>query len=119
MDTSKRLSTLRSKMQAKNIDFCLVMEPDNQYYLSDFKAITYSRPIFTLIDHGRTELIIPALEEYHAAEEARIDHIHIYYEDYARPGRFRLKMLDGPGSFPGQNNWHRNGYYACFPFQAP
>lgn len=80
MNIKKRLETFRGFMSEKKIELSLIWEPDNQYYLSGFRAITYSRPIVTLIGHNQTELIVPGLEEVHAAEKANVDKLYVYYE---------------------------------------
>jgi Xaa-Pro dipeptidase len=80
LNIKKRLETFRGCMSEKQIDLSLIWEPDNQYYLSGFRAITYSRPIVTLISHEQTELIVPGLEEVHAAEKANVDKLYVYYE---------------------------------------
>lgn len=80
MSVKERLITFRNYMDEKQVKLSIIWEPDNQYYLSGFRAITYSRPIVTLISADSTELIIPGLEEVHAAEKARVDKTYIYYE---------------------------------------
>lgn len=80
MNIKKRLETFRCFMSEKQIELSVIWEPDNQYYLSGFRAITYSRPIVTLISHEGTELIVPGLEEVHAAEKAKVDKLYVYYE---------------------------------------
>jgi Xaa-Pro dipeptidase len=80
LNIKKRLETFRDFMSDKQIELSLIWEPDNQYYLSGFRAITYSRPIVTLISHEQTELIVPGLEEVHAAEKANVDKLYVYYE---------------------------------------
>ena len=67
-------------MESKNLEIALIFEPDNQYYISGFKAITYSRPIVTVLTKEKIELIVPGLEEEHANEVAKVDKIYIYYE---------------------------------------
>jgi len=80
MYRKKRIADLRKYMEAKGIEIGLIFEPDNQYYISGFKAITYSRPIVTVIKMDKVELIIPGLEELHAKQVAKVDKIHVYYE---------------------------------------
>jgi Xaa-Pro dipeptidase len=80
MDVSKRLLDLRSFMDDNRIDLSIIVQPDNQYYLCGFKAITYSRPVILTVSNDTANLIIPALEEEHAAEEARVNNAYIYYE---------------------------------------
>lgn len=96
MDTKRRLSDLRAFMDKQGIDLCIVMQPENQYYLSGFKAIIYSRPIVFIVEKLLTNLIIPALEKEHAAHEARVDKIFVYYEhpEKANEGTSYLHAID-------------------------
>lgn len=80
MFREKRIKELREYMNSNDIDISLIFEPDNQYYISGFKAITYSRPIVTVVKMDKIELIVPGLEEVHAKEVAKVDDIHVYYE---------------------------------------
>ncbi|MDD3840022.1 MAG: Xaa-Pro peptidase family protein [Clostridia bacterium] len=80
MDYQKRMSTIREYMKCKNISFCVVLNPDSLFYLSGFKAITYSRPIGLIINQDSTLLIVPALEEEHAKQDANVDNLYVYYE---------------------------------------
>nr|WP_263325291.1 Xaa-Pro peptidase family protein [Neobacillus sp. Marseille-Q6967] len=77
---NKRLDVFRKYMNENQVKHSLVWEPDNQYYLSGFRAISYSRPIVTLISEELIELIVPGLEEVHAGEKAKVDHLYVYYE---------------------------------------
>lgn len=70
-------------MDVNGISLSLIWNPDNQYYLSGFRAISYSRPIVTSVGQEVTDLIIPVLEELHAAEKAKVDKIHVYHEQLA------------------------------------
>ncbi|MGO0933956.1 aminopeptidase P family N-terminal domain-containing protein [Clostridioides difficile] len=49
MSNNMRLERLRKYMNEKSIEIALIFEPDNQFYISGFKAITYSRPIVTVV----------------------------------------------------------------------
>lgn len=80
MNINHRLNELRTFMSEQGIAACVISNPDHQYYLSSFKAILYSRPILFVLDEKSTSFIVPALEEVHAKEEAKIDHILTYYE---------------------------------------
>lgn len=80
MNYQARQDLLRKEMDDRQIAACLIWEPDNQYYLSGFRAIIYSRPIVTWITAEQTELIVPGLEKLHVKETASIDSIHVYYE---------------------------------------
>ncbi|QGT99732.1 cobalt dependent X-Pro dipeptidase [Candidatus Syntrophocurvum alkaliphilum] len=79
----KRLNDLRKRMSENGIDFLIIWDPDNQYYLSGFRAISYSRPIILLVYPDKTQYIIPALEEDHARENAKVDDFFVYHEKYS------------------------------------
>ena len=80
MVRENRVEKLREYMEKQNIDVSVVIDPLNQCYLTGFHTVIYSRPIITLVFHDSIEMIVPALEELHAKEEAEVDSIHIYYE---------------------------------------
>ncbi len=80
MSNNMRLERLRKYMNEKSIEIALIFEPDNQFYISGFKAITYSRPIVTVVTQDKIELIVPGLEELHAKEVAKVDNVYVYYE---------------------------------------
>ncbi|MDC7126360.1 MAG: aminopeptidase P family N-terminal domain-containing protein, partial [Spirochaetales bacterium] len=76
----RRLEALRSRMKAKGIELSIIWEPDNEYYLSGFRAISYTRPIVLLVYPDKTSYIIPALEEDHAKINAKVDEFFVYHE---------------------------------------
>lgn len=78
--TEKRLKIIRSYIDERKITKALILNPENQFYLIGFKAINYSCLIFLIIDLDSTFLIVPALEEEHAKNEANVDEIKVYYE---------------------------------------
>ncbi|SFQ15648.1 M24 family metallopeptidase [Salibacterium halotolerans] len=78
----ERLHALRSRMEKKHIQTVILWDPDNQYYFSGFKAISYSRPIVYWIYEQQTAYIIPELEDLHAEENAYTDSFHVYHERY-------------------------------------
>jgi Xaa-Pro dipeptidase len=73
-------------MEERGIALCLVSRPDDQHYLSGFKAIVYSRPIDLVITPEKVVLVVPALEEVHAREEAAVEELLVYYEHPERAG---------------------------------
>lgn len=80
MDATKRLSSIRTFMTDNALSMCIITDASNQYYISGFKALIYSRPIFLTIGSDQTSLVIPSLEENHASEQAEIDNLYIYFE---------------------------------------
>ncbi|MDN4605862.1 M24 family metallopeptidase [Sporosarcina highlanderae] len=89
MVVQKRIEDMRRYMDEIGVDLVIVWEPDNQFYLTGFRAISYSRPIVTLIDGKEIQLILPGLEEAHAAQMAKVDRTYVYYEQYG----FRDRVL--------------------------
>lgn len=80
METSHRIDELRRRMSEEGLDAVLVMNPDNQFYLSGFRVLIYSRPILYLVDENKTSIIVPGLEEAHAEHENAADDVLVYYE---------------------------------------
>jgi Xaa-Pro dipeptidase len=78
--TKQRLKEIRAFMDERKIGKALVLSPENLFYLTGFKTISYSRPIFLIVDLNSTCLIVPALEEEHAKAKANVDELRVYYE---------------------------------------
>lgn len=91
-----RLARLRRNMAEREIDAVLIVAPDNQFYLSGFKAVIYSRPILLLVNREHTSIIVPGLERDHAEGEKAADEILVYYEhpEMANHGTSHLEHLD-------------------------
>lgn len=83
-------------MEDRRIALCLITQPDDQYYLSGFKAIIYSRPIDLLVTPEAVALVVPALEEVHARDEAGVDELLVYYEhpEKAGGGKSHVEHVD-------------------------
>ena len=80
METQKRISTFKEYLSHKNISGAFILNPDHQFYLSGFKAISYSRPIVIYVNLQKSSMVVPGLEEVHANEVANVDEIYTYYE---------------------------------------
>lgn len=80
IDFSARISKLRKILNDQGLDAGVVMSPANIAYLSGFQALIYSRPIYLVVDANSTMLIVPGLEEEHAAHALGIDRVVVYYE---------------------------------------
>lgn len=76
----KRIRELRKYMNENELTAIVVVDPNNQYYLSGFKALIYSRPIYFVVTESETAYIVPSLEETHASEKADVNHVLSYYE---------------------------------------
>lgn len=86
MDSSHRIEAFRRFMEERDLALCVITAPDDQYYLSGFKAVVYSRPIHLVIAPEQISLIVPALEEEHARAEAAVEELLVYYEHPERAG---------------------------------
>lgn len=71
------LDGVLADVRSSGLDAFLVTTPANTYYISGFRAITYSRPIVVLVS-DQPVLIIPELEEAHARLSSTISTIRTY-----------------------------------------
>lgn len=88
IDFGARTDRLRRILERDGLDAAVLVSPANIAYLSGFQALIYSRPIYLVVTAGRTELVVPGLEEEHAAHAASIDQVTVYYEhpEKGQPG---------------------------------
>lgn len=115
MDTAHRLDKLREDMAEKGMDAALIVNPDNQFYLSGFKAVIYSRPILLLVNIESTSIIVPGLERDHAEGEKAADEILVYYEhpEMAERGTSHLDHLERLLGYYGSETTFGIEYESC------
>lgn len=77
---TKRREMMQKLMKEHDLTAILLTSPNNQYFVSGFKAIIYSRPIFYIYSQKESTFIVPGLEEDHAKHFAQVDRIITYYE---------------------------------------
>ena len=100
MDIARRVNQVRAHMEKEGIGLCVVTNDLNQFYLSGYKAIIYSRPILLAISMQEARLIVPGLEEDHAKAHYDPNFVDVYYEHPEKVDRggshlfFLKKMLD-------------------------
>ena len=96
MNTTHRIAELRRFMEEGGIALSLITNADNQFYVSGFRAVIYSRPIDYVLSTDKSMLIVPGLEEAHANREASVDEVLVYYEhpELADRGKTHLDHLD-------------------------
>lgn len=82
------LEGLREFIHKRGVFAVLVVRPENQWYLTGFRALLYSRPVLCVAGLARTCLIVPGLEEAHAREGANVDDLLVYYEHPKEGGSF-------------------------------
>lgn len=72
-----RVDNVMRAVREAGLDALVVLTPANTYYVSGFRAITYSRPVMVVLADEPT-LIIPELEYTHAQERSQISRIRTY-----------------------------------------
>ncbi len=72
-----RVEVVLRDVRDAGLDALLVSTPANTYYVSGFRAVTYSRPILVVVA-DRPVLIVPELELAHARQRSRIADIRSY-----------------------------------------
>lgn len=82
-EVSPQLESLRAAMAEQGAAAFLTLDPDQQTWLTGFRALSYSRPIVLVVDAERATLIVPEIEERHAGEGPGLDRVLAYAE---RPG---------------------------------
>lgn len=108
MDNQQRVAQFREQMKAADIGTSFIFNPDLQFYLTGFRALLYSRPIVLVIDHHKSFIIIPGLEEVHAREVAKIDELLVYYEHPNAPNN-KLSVIDYLNDFMEKMDHKRIG----------
>ena len=83
MSVLPQVEALRSKLREHGAAGFLTLDPDQQTWLTGFRALIYSRPIVLFVGLERSMLIVPELEARHARERARVNCVKCYNE---RPG---------------------------------
>lgn len=83
MTAPPQTEALRAALRQRGAVAFLTLDPDQQTWLTGFRALVYSRPIALVVGLERTMLIVPELEERHARAQAQVDCVKAYNE---RPG---------------------------------
>jgi len=74
---SDRLDAVRTAARQRGLRALLVSTPANTYYLTGFRALTYTRPVLLALTDDPV-LIIPELEAAHARQRSRVRDIRTY-----------------------------------------
>ena len=87
-ELSNRLERVRTKMKEQDLDYYVVSDPVNIYYLTNFAFYVHERPFILVIPiEGLPRMLIPLLEKGHFEERVRCDvDTMTYYEFPAREG---------------------------------
>jgi len=72
-----RLASVYASVRERGLRALLVSTPANTYYLSGFRAVTYSRPVLLVLAEDPV-LVVPELEAAHARARARVPEVRIY-----------------------------------------
>lgn len=74
---SDRLQAVFGVARQRGLHALLVSTPANTYYLTGFRAVTYTRPIVLVLTEAPV-LVIPELESTHAQTRSRVEDIRTY-----------------------------------------
>jgi Xaa-Pro dipeptidase len=72
-----RLETVYRSVRDAGLEALVVSTPANTYYLTGFRAVTYSRPVVVVLTASPV-LVIPELEAAHAQARSRVREIRAY-----------------------------------------
>lgn len=81
--TLPQVDALRAALRERGAAAFLTLDPEQQIWLTGFRALIYSRPIVLVMEPDRSTLIVPELEDAHARHHATVDAVVSYNE---RPG---------------------------------
>jgi Xaa-Pro dipeptidase len=91
----ERLQRIRNEMGKTEADTLVLVKPQNIFYVSNFNAIIYSRPIIvTLGLDDEPSLIVPRMKTDHAKDESRVKDIRVYHK--MRMSRAPATMASDP-----------------------
>lgn len=79
-EKSKREDVFRRYMEEQGLAGSVITNPENLYYLTGFRSIFYSRPIYGVILSKTNYLIIPTLEEQTVSSIETISNAVVYHE---------------------------------------
>jgi len=101
-----RMAAFRRRLNAENIDFALITDDDNVYYLTgyyDYLHMEFGRPTILVVPRdGKSLLITPSMESEMARAAARVDRIALWNDGAANEWREELPALfatKGRGAF--------------------
>lgn len=92
MNVEKRLSELRNFMNANNLSLGILLDPENQYYITGFRAYLQTRPTLLIVKADSNSLIVPTLEKKKAEKEVPAYEILVYYENPERTNKVESYM---------------------------
>ena len=106
-EINKREDVFRGYMEEQGLEGSVIMNPENLYYLSGFRSIFYSRPIYGVILSKTNYLIIPTLEEQTVSGIETIENMVVYHEHPERASEgtdpiLALKKVVGSPSGSGR-----------------
>ncbi|HEY8802918.1 MAG TPA: aminopeptidase P family N-terminal domain-containing protein, partial [Candidatus Dormibacteraeota bacterium] len=76
-----RREAVAAGMEAAGLDAICVFYPARVAYLTGFHHVPTERPIALVLGpHGRTTLVVPAVEKEHAESVPGVDRVDVYFE---------------------------------------
>jgi Xaa-Pro dipeptidase len=85
-ELAMRLGKARRLMQEQGLDYYVVFDPTNIYYLTHFANNVHERPFILVISHqGAPAMLAPLLETSHVKARARCDLEYTTYDEFPAP----------------------------------
>lgn len=99
MDTEKifqeRIQRVRKEMERIKVDTLVLFKAQNTFYITNFNAIIYSRPVIVTLPLDQEPcLIVPRLRWDHAKKESRVKDVKVYHK--TKMSRAPAKMASDP-----------------------
>lgn len=92
MTLKERMNKIRKRIRETDMKAIILSYPASTYYVSGFKAVSYSRPIIVLVPlNDKPKLIVPSLDEEFAKKSSWIKDIETYPEFLTQQKRLHEK----------------------------
>ena len=96
LEMQARMDKIRSLMEREGLDYYVVANTENVYYLTNFAYVPLERPFFLVIPaREKPLLVVPLLEESHARQRVLADvDYRTYYEFPSPAGQGYASVLE-------------------------
>ena len=85
-ELQRRIEILCEEMQKEGLDYYLIFNPDNVFYLTNFANYVHERPFILVLSRtGKMHFVIPRLEAPHVSMRAIGDFELVSYSEFPAP----------------------------------
>ncbi|HEV2027263.1 MAG TPA: Xaa-Pro peptidase family protein [Candidatus Dormibacteraeota bacterium] len=117
-----RREAVSAGMEAAGLDAICVFYPARVAYLTGFHHIPTERPIVLVLGpHGRSTLVVPAVEKEHAESSTALDHVNVYFEypGAEHPMERVSAILAEANARPPRTGADHDGYVPYWGYRGP